>query len=129
MEITGKVIYVSTAEQRYYAQDNTWAKDYFVIETEEQYPKRAMMEVISSAEKPRWKNMDVKVGEIVKAHFDVEARMNKEQTRWFNSINCWKVERPGQTQPIQMAAPQPKVTPQQIIANSTAPQSQGDLPF
>lgn len=98
--------------------------EYTIEELNEQYPSRAVIQVYGS---DKIQQFGIQLGEIITAHIGLKARQSKEG-RWFNQLDCWKVERPNdqpQGQVVQSqvgAAPQPVYgyNPQQ----QTAPQSQ-----
>lgn len=99
MELTGKVIAVLDTQSGTSKAGNPWQKKEFVIETEEQYPKKACFTLFNKTE------LCPKVGEEVTVHFDITA--NEYNGKWYNSVNVWKVDKPQSTQP----APQSTQTP------------------
>lgn len=104
---TGKVIAITNGRK---ADDNSWyTMNVVVQETDGQYPQTMCGEVFSSEKNPRWKNMDINIGELLKVHYEFNAhKYNDKQTgaeKWFGSVNIWKVERAQSHEP----APQPAV--------------------
>ena len=83
--------------------------EYTIEELNEQYPSRAVISVYGS---DKLQQFNIQLGEIITAHIGLKARQSKEG-RWFNQLDCWKVERPNaqpQGQVVQSqvgAAPQP----------------------
>lgn len=78
--------------------------EYTIEELNEQYPSRAVISVYGS---DKLQQFNIQLGEIITAHIGLKARQSKEG-RWFNQLDCWKVERPnGQQQGQVGAAPQP----------------------
>lgn len=63
----------------------------FVVETEEQYPKKCHVEVTSNDSRPRWQTWDLKVGDRVKVWLSIAARENGG--RWFNTVSGYKLEK------------------------------------
>ena len=61
---------------------------------------------------------NIQLGEIITAHIGLKARQSKEG-RWFNQLDCWKVDRPN-------AQPQGQVSqnPQQQGGYYAPPQQQ-----
>lgn len=82
---------------------NSWEiAEYVIEETDGQYPKKM---VFSISGPDRIKNINLQVGEIVEAHFDIDAR--EYNGRWYNSISAFRIDRVGQNaaqQPQQQAA-------------------------
>lgn len=124
MDITGKIIYAleprSGVSQR---TGSEWKMQSFVLETQEQYPKKICFEVFGS---DKLQQFDIKVGETLQVSFDIDAR--EYQGRWYNSVRAWKVERvadamqQGPVPPVPFDAP---VAP----ADFSAGESKDDLPF
>ncbi len=89
---------------------NNWEiAEYVIEEVEVPYPKKM---VFSISGPDRIKNINLQVGELVEAHFDIDAR--EYNGRWFNSISAFRIDRIGQNaaqQPQQQQAAQP--SPQQ----------------
>ena len=93
MEIQGKVIAVLAPREGTSKTGNPWKVQEYVIETEEQYPKKMCFEVFGNDRISQFASMLV-VGNTVKVSFDIDARQWND--RWFNSIRAWKVELPMQ---------------------------------
>ena len=106
-----------------------WARQTVVLEHESgQYPKSIAFDISGSE---RINSMAMGEGEEVTVHLNINTR--EYNGKIFNSIECWKVERPGQQQGQQaQAAPAPQAqaapAPQaQQGGNNT--QGNGPLPF
>lgn len=127
MEIQGKVIAVLVPREGTSKTGNPWKVQEYVIETEEQYPKKMCFEIFGNDRISQFASMLV-VGNTVKVSFDIDARQWND--RWFNSIRAWKVELPMQ-EPMaeipQQAIPEP-FPPAQPEAAATG-ESTDDLPF
>lgn len=113
MELTGKVIAVLDTQSGTSQAGNSWQKKEFVIETQEQYPKKTCFTLFNKVE------LCPNVGEVVTVSFDINA--NEYNGRWFNQINAWKVDR-GQASQAQTA-------PAQTAAPAAAAQDDDDVPF
>ena len=83
MEIQGKVIAVLAPREGTSKTGNPWKVQEYVIETEEQYPKKMCFEVFGNDRISQYASMLV-VGNTVKVSFDIDARQWND--RWFNSI-------------------------------------------
>lgn len=135
MEIEGKII--SVLQKRTGTSSRTgnpWASQDYVIETNEQYPKRCCFSVLGEE---RINAMNIQVGESLRVSFDIDA--HEYQGRWFNNINAWKVDRidPAAVQPGTQPEPTaPFAVPQQPAPFGDQPEAQpaegsptDDLPF
>lgn len=132
---TGKIIAAEPLQQGTSQNGQPWASQSFVIEElNQQYPARAVVQVYGS---DKLQQFNIQVGEIITAHIGLKARQSKEG-RWFNQLDCWKVERPGAQQPQAYTTPmQPQgQTFQSAVGAQPAqpvyqapPQPQGKLPF
>ena len=92
MEIIGKAIAAlpvkSGVSQRTGEQ---WQSREYVIETQEQYPKKICFEVFGS---DKLKEFNIRNNDLIKVHFDINAR--EYNGKWYNSIRAWKVEHANQ---------------------------------
>lgn len=112
VKFTGKIIAAGQVQMGTSQNGTQWSSQEYVIEElNEQYPSRAVIQVYGS---DKLQQFNIQCGEIITAHIGLKARQSRDG-RWFNQLDCWKVERPnGQTQG--------QVVQSQIGA---APQSQG----
>lgn len=74
---------------------NQWRSISYVLETQEQYPKKLAFDVTND----RIDQLNIQLGEILTVQFDINAR--EYNGRWFNSINAWNVIRQTQQAPTQ----------------------------
>lgn len=127
MEITGKIIAVLDARSGNSARTgNPWKSQEFVIETQEQYPRRCIFRVFGE---DRLNAMNIQMGETLTVSFDIDA--HEYNGRWFNDISAWKVERnavtPGSVPPLDI--PQSTAMPAENESMSNAVDKVDDLPF
>jgi DNA polymerase III alpha subunit (gram-positive type) len=87
MEITGKIIQV-LPEQSGISKTSgkEWKLQAYVLETQEQYPKKVHFEVFGE---DRVKANQCKIDDIVTVSFDIESR--EFNGRWYTSIRAWRV--------------------------------------
>lgn len=137
MELIGKAIAAlpvkSGVSQRTGEQ---WQSREYVIETQEQYPKKICFEVFGA---DKLKEFNIRNNDLIKVHFDITAR--EYNGKWYNSVRAWKVEHVNTDGSLvgatanQVAAPAPQETAPQAPAvptKSAAPstrESFDDLPF
>ena len=90
MEIQGKVIAV-LPERSGVSARGEWKSQTYVIETQEQYPKKMAFDVFGA---DRIANFGIQLGEVINVSFDIDA--HEYQGRWFNSIRAWNVTKVSQ---------------------------------
>jgi hypothetical protein len=87
LEISGKVFKVLpevTGEGR----NGTWKKQEFVIETEDQYPKKVCMSAWGDkADSIK----SLQIGDSVKVGINIESREYNE--RWYTDVRAWKIDK------------------------------------
>lgn len=87
-----------------------WSSQEFVIEElNQQYPSRAVIQVYGS---DKIQLFGIQLGEIITANIGLKAHQSRDG-RWFNQLDCWKVERPNAQQQGQMMQSQIGQVPQQ----------------
>ena len=128
MELQGKVIAVLQPREGVSKAGNNWKAQEYVIETEEQYPKKMCFEIFG-ADRIQSMSPLLQVGNTVKVSFDIDAR--EWNGRYFNSIRAWKVELPDQAA-AAAAAPgvQPMPAPEAFppAQEGAAGETNDDLP-
>ena len=134
MEVSGKIIQVLPLQQGTSARTgNPWQLQAYVLETQEQYPKKVHFEIFGE---DRIKANPCKIDDIVTVSFDIESR--EFNGRWYTSIRAWTVQQGVVTAEAQPAAAQPAAAPQPAVGNvqtfdqvkNDAPVDDGtDLPF
>ena len=95
MEIQGKVIAV-LPERSGVSARGEWKSQTYVIETQEQYPKKMAFDVFGA---DRIANFGIQLGEVIDVSFDIDA--HEYQGRWFNSIRAWNVTKVSQQAAVQ----------------------------
>ena len=124
MEVTGKIKVVG-AEQQVSA---SFKKRELVVTTEEQYPQSIMIEFVQ--DKTDLLN-NFNVGDNVKVSINLGGRewVNPQgETKYFNSIKGWRIEKMQAEAPMQQAPPMPAA---QAFAPATSftEEEHDDLPF
>ena len=95
MEIQGKIIVVLPERSGVSQRGNQWRSISYVLETQEQYPKKLAFDVTND----KIDQLKIQFGEILTVQFDINAR--EYNGRWFNSVNAWNVIRQTQQAPAQ----------------------------
>ena len=143
MEIFGTIIAVLQPKSGTSAKTgNAWMSQDFVIQTNEQYPKKCLFSVFGA---DRIKQFNIQMGEQLTISFDIDA--HEYNGKWFNEVRAYNVVRgqmmqqpmpmQGYQQPMQgQYAPQPQYQqmppqqapfPQQPMQQASV--QQGGLPF
>lgn len=90
MEIQGKVIAV-LPERSGVSARGEWKSQTYVIETQEQYPKKMAFDVFGA---DRIASFGIHSGEVINVSFDIDA--HEYQGRYFNQICAWNVTKVSQ---------------------------------
>lgn len=127
MEFSGKVIAVLPLTKGVSkANGKEWKKQEYVIESQDQYPRRMCFNLWSD----KIDQFNIQLGEKLNVFFDIDSR--EYNGRWYNDIRAWKVERISDND----AASVPPMTdnvppiPEAPMSSSLPPASEDDdLPF
>lgn len=118
MEITGKIIELLPAQTGQSARGE-WKRQDFIIETQEQYPKKVC--VGNFNDKVDLGAMGI--GSSVVVSVNIESR--EYNGRWYTSVNAWKMVAAGATE----SAPHDMPPPPGDIPPPSEEESADDLPF
>ena len=103
VKFTGKIIAAGQVQMGTSQNGTQWSSQEYVIEElNQQYPSRAVIQVYGS---DKIQQFNIQVGEIITANIGLKAHQSKEG-RWFNQLDCWKVERPSAQQQGQVVQSQ-----------------------
>ncbi|MBO5553126.1 MAG: DUF3127 domain-containing protein [Paludibacteraceae bacterium] len=118
MEISGKIIQVLPLQTGVAKNSgNPWQSQSYVLETQEQFPKRVCFEVFGEQ---RIKDNPCQLDDIVTVSFDIESR--EFNGRWYTSIRAWRIQQGvvDGTAPAAAPAPAAPATPAQPQAAAPA---------
>ena len=102
-KFTGKIIAVGQVQMGTSQNGTQWSScEYTIEELNEQYPARAVISVYGS---DKLQQFNIQLGEIITANIGLKAHQSKAG-RWFNQLDCWKVERPSAQQHGQVVQSQ-----------------------
>ena len=91
MDITGQLIKI-LPETTGQGAKGPWIKQEFVIETKEQYPKKACFSVWGD-------KVDIlrkfSMSDMVKVSFNIESREHNTTGRWYTELRAWRIDRAG----------------------------------
>lgn len=114
VKFTGKIIAAGQVQMGTSQNGTQWSSvEYVIEELNQQYPSRAVIQVYGS---DKIQQFGIQVGEIITANIGLKAHQSRDG-RWFNQLDCWKVERPNAQQQGQMVQSQIGQVPQQQPTN------------
>ena len=107
MEIVGKIIQVLPAQEGVSKNTgNPWKIQAYVLETQEQYPRKVCFEIFGE---DKIKNNPCQLDDLVTVSFDIESR--EFNGRWYTSIRAWRVAQGDTTAAAAPAQQTPAATP------------------
>lgn len=86
MEINGLLFEILPAQTGVSAKGE-WKKEFFVIETQDQFPKKLCFSIWNG----KISLTSFAKGDVLKVSFDAESREYNQ--RWYTDLKAWKVER------------------------------------
>ena len=127
MEIKGKIIHVLPLQEGVSRAGNPWKKQEYVLETEEQYPRKVCFNLFGD----KVDQYPAAIGDDVTVSFDLESR--EFNGRWYTDVRAWKIEKSA---PAVQGVPDMPPMPNDIPPFPPAPaasdmpaSSTDDLPF
>lgn len=109
ISFTGRIIAQGQIQMGTSQNRTQWSCcEYTIEELNQQYPSRAVIQVYGS---DKIQQFNIQLGEIITANIGLKAHQSKEG-RWFNQLDCWKVERPNAQQQGQVVQSQIGQVPQ-----------------
>ena len=103
VKFTGKIIAAGQVQMGTSQNGTQWRScEYTIEELNQQYPSRAVIQVYGS---DKIQQFNIQLGEIITANIGLKAHQSKDG-RWFNQLDCWKVERPNAQQQGQVVQSQ-----------------------
>ena len=124
MEITGKIIAVLPERGGISKTGNEWKMQEYVLETQEQYPRKVCFNVFGSDTIAQF---NIQAGEEMTVSFDINAR--EYNGRWYNDIRAWKVERGTAAPQMQAEAAVINAPKVEVPDFGKAANDPDDLPF
>ena len=86
LELTGKVFAVLPSQGGVSQKGNKWVRYSFVIETNDQYPKKVLF---TCTDEEKWKTWNIQAGMNAQVSFNVSAR--EWNGKWFTDVEAWRV--------------------------------------
>lgn len=92
LDITGKLV-TKLPQQNGQGKNGAWIKQDFIIETQEQFPKKVCISLWGD----KAKELDsISIGETLKLGINIESR--EFNGKWYTDVKAWKIEKQGANQ-------------------------------
>lgn len=123
LEITGKVI-AKLPQQSGQGKNGSWIKQDFVIETQDQFPKKVCISLWGD----KAKELDAfAIGDTLKAGINIESR--EFNGKWYTDVKAWRIDKAGSlNQTTQAPMPTNDSLPPFLDPSNTF-EPTDDLPF
>jgi hypothetical protein len=123
LEITGKLI-TMLPQQSGQGKNGTWTKQDFIIETQEQFPKKVCISIWGD----KAKDLEgFAIGETMKVGINIESR--EFNGKWYTDVKAWRIEKQGATQRNDMPPMPTDETLPPFLDPSNKFEPTDDLPF
>ncbi len=119
--IKGNVLKILNPESGVSRAGKEWSKQEFVIETQEQFPRKVCFTLFGDKTSLI---QEISEGQEVEVSFNVESR--EYNGKWFHNINAWKIDTARPDMPFQEAPPEFRAEDIPPPADDNEP---NDLPF
>ncbi len=117
MDIVGKIVQVLPAQEGVSkSTGNPWKIQSYVLETQEQYPRKVCFEIFGE---DRIKNNPCQLDDLVTVSFDIESR--EFNGRWYTSIRAWRVQQGDVTGSPAATTTEPATAPAAASQPAAAP--------
>ncbi len=90
LQVKGKIEQILKPESGVSRAGKEWQKQEFVIETDEQFPRKVCFTLFNDKTSLI---KGISAGEEVEVSFNLESR--EYNGKWFHNINAWKIEKPA----------------------------------
>ncbi len=87
--VKGKLVKILNLESGVAKSGNPWKKQEFVIETQDQFPRKICFTLFN--DKVALLNDIEEEGAVLEVSFDIESR--EFNNKWYHNINAWKIDK------------------------------------
>ena len=87
MEFIGKITFIGETETFTSKNNVNITTREIVVTTDEQYPRSASFTLRNDLAQ----SFSYHIGQRVRVDFDIDARPNRDGSRYFNQLKCWRV--------------------------------------
>ena len=122
MEITGKLL-EKLPQQKGEGRKGPWVKQQFIIETQEQYPRKVCIMLWGD------KTQDLEsmsIGDTLKVSVNIESREYND--KWYTDVEAWRMEKQGDSN-ILAEANEPYMPSIDDLPPEIPNDGEDDLPF
>ncbi|WP_288020085.1 DUF3127 domain-containing protein [Tenuifilum sp.] len=119
MEIKGKLIKLLD-QQSGQGKNGTWVKQEFIIETQEQYPRKVCISLWGDKVKEL---ESIQVGDLLTASINIESR--EYNGKWYTDIRAWRIVKENSANELNT----PEVPPFNDIDFPESEMDEGGFPF
>lgn len=121
IQVKGKIQRILKPESGVSRAGNEWKKQEFVIETDEQFPKKVCFTLFNDKNSLLEK---LNEGDEVEVSFNVESR--EFNGKWYHNINAWKIDKVSAGDQFPESPPEFRL---EDIPPEPGDDNGGDLPF
>jgi len=122
LQVTGKIQQILKPESGVSRAGKEWKKQEFVIETEEQFPRKVCFTLFGD----KSSLLDsFSEGDEVDVSFNLESR--EFNGKWYHNINAWKLDKKQGEE--SLPEPPPEFRPEDIPPEPADDSDSSDLPF
>ena len=100
LSVKGKLVKILNLESGISRSGNSWKKQEFVLETQDQFPKKVCFTLFNDKVSLLGGFSD---GDELEVSFDVESR--EFNNKWYHNINAWKIEKVGRMAASEIPPP------------------------
>jgi hypothetical protein len=100
LSVKGKLVMILNLESGVSRSGNSWKKQEFILETQDQFPKKVCFTLFNDKVSLL---SGFAAGEDLEVSFDVESR--EFNNKWYHNINAWKIEKVGQISAAEIPPP------------------------
>lgn len=86
------------------------SQEYVLCHEQGQYPRSVCFRIFGQE---KIQQAAIQMGEYITVHLNIDARLSQKNGKYFNSIDCWKVEHQQPTQGVPQGGYQQPAVPQQ----------------
>ena len=117
MELKGKVLQLLPMQSGM-GKKGPWKKQEFILETQAQYPKKVCFSIWGD----KVDQFNVAAGDLLSVSVDLESR--EYNGKWYTEARAWKVEKVGNTPPMNSP-----IGDEPFVNTQNTQTSTDDLPF
>ena len=87
MDFTGQIKHIGEVETFDTSRGTKCTTRDIVVTTDEQYPRSACFTLRNE----QAQSFSLNIGQRIRVDFDIDARPNRDGSRYFNHLKCWRI--------------------------------------